>query len=82
MASHLLFLLPNEAAIWVAEYLERSIQINLIFAVRNMLPRPSLDRGRVAVGILPDPLASPLARLEKFGLFILIAVLFIVPMIT
>ena len=47
-----------------------------------MLPLPPLDSGRVAVGVLPDALAYPLARLEKFGLFILIGVLFIVPMIT
>jgi len=66
----------------VGKNLERSIQINLILAVLNMLPLPPLDGGRVAVGILPDALAYPLARLEKFGLFILIGVLFIVPMIT
>jgi Zn-dependent protease len=43
---------------------------------------PPLDGGRVAVGVLPDVLAEPLARLERFGLFILIGVLFIVPMAT
>ena len=81
MAAHLAFLLPHEAAIWAGENLEKSIQINLILAFLNMLPLPPLDGG-VAVGILPDALAYLLARLGKFGLFILIGVLFIVPMIT
>ena len=37
--------------------------------------------GRIAVGLLPDGLASPLARLEPYGMMILIGVLFILPMI-
>ncbi len=82
MAAHLLFLLPYDVAVWSAKNIENSIQINLILAVLNMLPLPPLDGGRVAVGVLPDVLAEPLARLERFGLFILIGVLFIVPMAT
>ncbi len=46
-----------------------------------MLPLPPLDGGRVAVGLLPPRLAAPLARLERAGLFILIGVIFILPMI-
>jgi len=82
MAAHLLFLLPYDVAVWSAINIENSIQINLILAVLNMLPLPPLDGGRVAVGVLPDVLAEPLARLERFGLFILIGVLFNVPMAT
>jgi len=41
------------------------------------LPLPPLDGGRVAVGLLPDRLAIPLARLEPYGLALLIGVLFI-----
>ena len=82
MAAHLLSLLTHATAIWLGENLERSIQINLILAVLIMVPLPPLDGGRVAVSVLPDAMAYPLARLEKFGLFILIGVLFIVPMIT
>jgi Zn-dependent protease len=46
-----------------------------------MLPLPPLDGGRVAVGLLPAPLARPLAAIEPFGMLILIAVLFLVPML-
>ena len=48
----------------------------------RLLPLPPLDGGRVAVGILPDNLALPLARLERYGFFILIGVIFLLPMIT
>ncbi len=47
-----------------------------------MLPLPPLDGGRVAVGLLPRPLALPLARLERWGLFIIIGLLFILPMLS
>jgi len=42
-------------------------------------PLPPLDGGRIAVGVLPDAGASPLARLEPYGMLILIGLLFILP---
>ncbi len=44
-----------------------------------MLPLPPLDGGRVAVGLLPDALAFPLARLERYGILIVLLFLFVLP---
>ena len=73
--------LPEAAQAWAFKNLVNSIQLNVILAVFNMLPLPPLDGGRVAVGLLPDVLAYPLARLERWGMFIIIGGLFILPLV-
>jgi Zn-dependent protease len=79
-AFHALDLLPPNAANWAAENLKNAVLINVVLAVFNMLPIPPLDGGRVAVGLLPRMLAAPLARLEPFGMLILIGFLILLPL--
>jgi len=59
-----------------------SIEINILLAIFNMLPLPPLDGGRVATGLLPSELATRFSKLEPFGLFIIVGLIFIVPRVT
>ncbi len=68
---------PHTVANWFALNLRNSLELNIVLCVFNMLPFPPLDGGRVAIGILPRFLARPLARVEPYGMLILL-LLFIV----
>ena len=51
------------------------ILINLVLMVLNLLPIPPLDGGRIMVSLLPRGLSMVFARIEPYGMFILIALL-------
>jgi Zn-dependent protease len=74
-------LLPEAIAPWLVQTLYQSILLNLILAIFNMMPIPPLDGGRVVTSILPNVLAKPFARLERYGFLILLAIVFLLPML-
>jgi Zn-dependent protease len=49
--------------------------INCVLFLFNLLPIPPLDGGRIAVSLLPHRLAWKYARLEPFGLLIVVLLL-------
>ena len=73
LAFHIVGYLPGTSAEWLADNLRNAVVLNVVLAVFSLFPLPPLDGGQIIVGILPKPAAMAVARLEPFGLVILIA---------
>jgi len=55
------------------EMCKAGVLVNLVMWAFNLFPLPPLDGGRVLVGLLPYRLAYLLSRLEPWGFFIVLA---------
>ncbi|MEW6764872.1 MAG: site-2 protease family protein [Pseudomonadota bacterium] len=65
----------SEIAVPLALMGQAGVTINLLLMLFNLMPIPPLDGGRVMVSVLPPALGAQLARVEPFGLIILILLL-------
>ena len=81
LSFHLIDYLPVTIARWTALNLKNALVINAVLAVFNLFPLPPLDGGRIAVGLLPNIFAKQLARLEPYGMMILIGLLILLPLL-
>ncbi len=60
----------------LAEMARVGININGVLMILNLLPMPPLDGGRIMVSLLPMKAALKFAQLERYGMFILLGLLF------
>jgi Zn-dependent protease len=52
------------------------ILVNILVFAFNLVPIPPLDGGRILTSMLPDALAYKFARIEPYGFFIVLALLY------
>ncbi|HVC60971.1 MAG TPA: site-2 protease family protein [Acetobacteraceae bacterium] len=63
----------------IAPFLFYFMLTNLVLGLFNLLPIPPLDGGRIAVGLLPLPLARRWAQLERAGIVVVVLLVFLLP---
>ncbi|MDA8052381.1 MAG: site-2 protease family protein [Rhodospirillales bacterium] len=74
--------LPGLGASVLGSVFTYFILFNLVLGLFNLLPIPPLDGGRIVVGVLPAPLALRYARIERFGILIVLVIFFLLPAIS
>ena len=62
-------------AFWLA-VADAGIKVNIMFALLNLLPVLPLDGGRIVTSLLPDRLSYAWQHTERFGMVILLVLLF------
>jgi len=50
--------------------------INMVLGIFNLIPIPPLDGGRILIGLLPNNLAYSYSKIEPYGIFIVIGLLY------
>lgn len=71
--------LNSLTTLWLIENIKNGIGLSLLLACFNLLPILPMDGGRILVALLPQKLSIKYQETEKYGLFILFGVLFVLP---
>ncbi len=79
LAVHGVDYLPDTMADGAFEFIDSFMLMNLVLALFNLLPIPPLDGGRIMVGLLPQEAAKAWAGIERYGIVIVLLLLFILP---
>lgn len=79
LSLHLLPVMDRASGDLLSLFVSYFIMSNLVLGLFNLLPIPPLDGGRIAVGLLPLPLAMAYARMERAGIAVVLLVVFLLP---
>jgi Zn-dependent protease len=77
LAVLLLRLLSPSSSGSIGQLLYYLAQINIMLASFNLIPIPPLDGSKILMGFMPERFQYALARLEPFGFFIIIGLLYL-----
>ncbi|MBP5344092.1 MAG: site-2 protease family protein [Alphaproteobacteria bacterium] len=66
---------------WIVANLRNGISLSIILACFNLLPILPMDGGRILESLLPNKWAIQYHQTEKYGLFILFGVIFVLPVL-
>jgi Zn-dependent protease len=75
MIFHFSLILSGAQGQFVLKMAEIGISVNAAMFVVNLIPIPPLDGGRIVTGMLPMPLARQFASIERYELYLFIALI-------
>jgi Zn-dependent protease len=68
--------LPKDPLFLFESVFQGGVLVNVVMCVFNLFPIPPLDGGRILVGLLPMRPALAVSRLEPWGFFIVLGLVF------